>query len=750
MKKNLLIVLGSALCLLSTVLKSQTYSAWGKAINQTGHMFDSIAVAGDSLKFDFVNANATAWGNPQLIVYYEGNFGNFSDVLDVYDETLGYAGTTNPSTYGYDCSPEDSTVISLSASSINSWTSNNVIRFTLIPNAGISPCTFSRVRVRLVYNYCLSGLPSQYATPSITSSLICSSEGPFTLTGVPSGGTFFGTGVTGSVFNPANLSSGTYAIGYTATDSQSCTTTGYVNVTVKPQPIVNNNSTVYACIGQTVNLNAQIGSSFIWFSNAALTNSIIVANPFITPSLTQTTNYWVASPDQNNSLNLTAVTNSAFAIIDHNALSGDDRGGIAVTQTHIYYNGDNNCVRYDLALTPSTGISLPVRDGMFSDLRTGKLWTLWNTTLNAPPVNSPNSFNANAIRGLDSNLNFTNEYVNFSQTINLGYNMDQNGIFAGTGLLGLYSGNTQHWYVVDLDNGAVSDLGFLSSAQLYGSENWSDWGVLESNCGGSYSVIYRSYLDADIHRRVIPNGTVTTVGTFSGLSDMASLTYSPWNNRWYWHYEGSSTSFGGTSETLGYASATSTTAVCPGGGLSCAAKVTVNVPVDVTLIIPSDTVCLENGPISLNGGAPAGGNYSGVGVGTNTSGTVFYPALAGPGTYTINYTYTDMPSGCTDMAKQEITVDLCTGINGISGKGVISIFPNPNNGVFNLTVNSDMHETSVEITDLRGSVVYSSNKNTFAAGQTTEIDLSSFAAGMYLVKVTDAGQSQLQRIIIMK
>jgi hypothetical protein len=750
MKKNLLILLGSALCLFSTVLKSQTYSAWGKAINETGHMYDSIAVAGDSLKFDFLNTPATAFGNPRLIVYYEGNFGNWFDYLDVYDETLNYAGYTNPSTYGYDCSPEDSTVIPLLASDINTWNTNTVIRFTLIANSGVNPCAFSRVRVKLVYDYCLTGLPSAYATPSISNAMVCSSEGPFNLTGTPAGGTFFGPGVTGSTFSPANLTSGNYMIGYTATDSQSCTTTGYVNVMVKPQPIVNNNTPIYACIGTTVDLNAQIGSSFIWFSNSALTNSIAVANPFTTPTLTQTTNYWVASPDQNSSLNLSAVTNSAFAVIDHNALSGDDRGGIAVTPTHIYYNGDNNCVRFNLNLTPSSGVSLPIRDGIFSDLRSGKLWTLWNTTLHTDPVNGPSQFNADAVRGLDSNLNFTNEYIYFSQAINLGNNMDQNGVFAGTGLLGLYSGNTQHWYVIDLDNGAVSDLGFLASAQLYGSENWSDWGVLEANCTGSYSVIFRSYADQDIHRRVLPNGAVTSIGTFTGLSDMACLTYCPWNSRWYFHHEGSSSTFGGSAETLGYAAATSATATCPGGGLSCATSVTVNVPADVTFSVPSNTVCIDNGAIALNGGAPAGGTYSGIGVGTNTSGTVFYPALAGPGTYTINYTYTDIPSGCMDMASQAVNVDLCTGINGVTGKGVVSIFPNPNNGVFNLTVNSDMHDTSVEITDLRGSVVYSSNNNSFVSGQLTEIDLSKLAAGMYLVKVSDAGQSQVQRIIIAK
>ncbi len=60
----------------------------------------------------------------------------------------------------------------------------------------------------------------------------------------------------------------------------------------------------------------------------------------------------------------------------------------------------------------------------------------------------------------------------------------------------------------------------------------------------------------------------------------------------------------------------------------------------VTLQLPS-TVCFTSAPLALTGGSPASGTYQGAGVQEG----YFYPALAGTGTHTLSYTYTDS-SGC--------------------------------------------------------------------------------------------------------
>ncbi|RLD54448.1 MAG: hypothetical protein DRI97_11480, partial [Bacteroidetes bacterium] len=62
-------------------------------------------------------------------------------------------------------------------------------------------------------------------------------------------------------------------------------------------------------------------------------------------------------------------------------------------------------------------------------------------------------------------------------------------------------------------------------------------------------------------------------------------------------------------------------------------------------------VCLNDGPITLTEGMPAGGTYSGIGVANN----VFDPMVAGIGTHTITYDYTD-GNGCGNTADQTVTV----------------------------------------------------------------------------------------------
>lgn len=64
-------------------------------------------------------------------------------------------------------------------------------------------------------------------------------------------------------------------------------------------------------------------------------------------------------------------------------------------------------------------------------------------------------------------------------------------------------------------------------------------------------------------------------------------------------------------------------------------------------------VCPTSGKFTLSSGTPAGGTYSGTGVGNGNS---FNPAVSGVGTFPITYSYTD-PFGNSNSATQNITVD---------------------------------------------------------------------------------------------
>jgi hypothetical protein len=74
-------------------------------------------------------------------------------------------------------------------------------------------------------------------------------------------------------------------------------------------------------------------------------------------------------------------------------------------------------------------------------------------------------------------------------------------------------------------------------------------------------------------------------------------------------------------------------------------------PPPVVSLAPFSQMCLYDAPITLSGGLPAGGSFSGTGV----SASVFDPAVAGAGTHTVTYTFLDT-TGCYGSDVQQILV----------------------------------------------------------------------------------------------
>lgn len=81
--------------------------------------------------------------------------------------------------------------------------------------------------------------------------------------------------------------------------------------------------------------------------------------------------------------------------------------------------------------------------------------------------------------------------------------------------------------------------------------------------------------------------------------------------------------------------------------------VTVNPLPTVTLGVFS-SICNNAAALTLSGGSPSGGTYSGPGVASGS----FNPATAGVGTHTITYSYTN-GNGCSKSATSSITVNNC-------------------------------------------------------------------------------------------
>ena len=97
----------------------------------------------------------------------------------------------------------------------------------------------------------------------------------------------------------------------------------------------------------------------------------------------------------------------------------------------------------------------------------------------------------------------------------------------------------------------------------------------------------------------------------------------------------------------------------------------------------------------------------------------------------------------SDMEEAEIYVDNCTGIYGklISD---FKISPNPNNGEFEINLSYIGENTSIEILDLNGKLVYQNRLN----NKTQFINVSSISRGIYIISLIENGIRKTKKLII--
>ena len=74
----------------------------------------------------------------------------------------------------------------------------------------------------------------------------------------------------------------------------------------------------------------------------------------------------------------------------------------------------------------------------------------------------------------------------------------------------------------------------------------------------------------------------------------------------------------------------------------------------------------------------------------------------------------------------------------------VNIYPNPTSGRINVVVNNGNNIDDVFVLDITGKVLMSESANS----NSVSIDLSSFAKGMYLVKVVTAEDSYVKKVVL--
>ena len=151
-------------------------------------------------------------------------------------------------------------------------------------------------------------------------------------------------------------------------------------------------------------------------------------------------------------------------------------------------------------------------------------------------------------------------------------------------------------------------------------------------------------------------------------------------------------------------------------------------------------------PNGLTGVVESGGTWSddsGTGLLGGVNNNVFIDNGLPVGTYPFTYT---VSNGVCPNASTSITVTLtnCTSVE--ENNMEVSIYPNPNNGTFNIL--TDVSESVlITVMDVQGKMVYN-NKVSLSAGIANEVNVGSVETGLYILKVSSENYVSTSTFVI--
>lgn len=279
---------------------------------------------------------------------------------------------------------------------------------------------------------------------------------------------------------------------------------------------------------------------------------------------------------------------------------------------------------------------------------------------------------------------------------------------------------------------AMLDAGNAGSAYLWSTMDTTQ--MLTVTASGMYSVDVTNSsgcMSSDSIQLTLNDPAVVDLGPDAGFCESVTLDAGNAGAAYLWN----------TSDTTQMITVTSSgtyevevTAVNGCTGVDTI-MVTINPNPTVTFTSSVDTICVTDPMFTLSGGSPAGGIYSGPGV----SGGSFTPSMAGNGSQTITYAYTDV-NGCSNSATQTIFVDPCTGVAEVMTVNEMQLYPNPTDGELNIVyMPGAVTHFVVTVLNTNGQLVYSEEVEQNGI-YSKQIDLSHQAKGLYLVQIVNGNQ----------
>ncbi|MBK7108385.1 MAG: T9SS type A sorting domain-containing protein [Bacteroidetes bacterium] len=146
---------------------------------------------------------------------------------------------------------------------------------------------------------------------------------------------------------------------------------------------------------------------------------------------------------------------------------------------------------------------------------------------------------------------------------------------------------------------------------------------------------------------------------------------------------------------------------------------------------------------------------------TDAGATITYPYNVGglatitESSYEARYYYFfdweyNAEKSCTS-ARTEVTVNVeeCTGISEVAGIKGLAIYPNPNNGNFNVQFETNTTKNlTIQVSNTLGQIVYSNNYTNASGVQTYTLQLQHLAKGIYTLGIISDGKAVNKQVVI--
>lgn len=511
---------------------------------------------------------------------------------------------------------------------------------------------------------------------------VCASSSPITLSGTPSGGTWSGTGVSGSTFTPPSIA-GTYNLTYTVTQL-GVNYSDVVTATVNARPAVTLSAFTAVCTGSpNISLTGGSPSGGTYTVNGTLATTF---TPNTAGNYTIVYTY-VNSNGCSNTASRTLTVNQTSALTITSSRDSINAGGsVSLAATNLPLG--------TYSWSPGGTLSATNTRIVVATPSATTTYSVTGTNLSGCPSTATKTIVVLALPSVNAGNDTT--ICHNSASLNL-VGTPVGGTWSGTGV----SGNS-------FNPNSVGSFTITYTYSQLGS-NFTDTRVITVAANPSVSL-----------------------GTFAnrceGDASFALSGGSPSG--------GSYTVNGNPSTNFNPSTPGSFTVVYSftnGSGCTSTSSRTITVHAKSAVSWNSlGSVSIIDPVMSLNGSAtPVGGVYSGTGVSLNGGTYEFDPSIAGAGTFTLTYTYVNV-NGCTTVTTNSITVTVPE-YNIWSGNGDWTSAGNWTLGVPSSGQNVRIGSGTVNV-NTNASV----NKMHVLSGATVNVGSSSHTGTSYSITVSDS------------